>query len=109
MQRPDPAQMAERRAETCAPPCSFGREHQDAALRAFVALSSRREALRDRMRGGQRQAMAQMTTPQRLEQARARMGERHGLRPPRPGDLSFYAQPPVPAEGLRRHSRAAVT
>jgi len=91
MHRPDPARMAERRAEHLRAALQL-RPEQDAALRAFVAAQRPPEGFRERRRG-ERPAMAQATTPQKLERARARMAERQAAFDRRAqATLRFYAQ-----------------
>ena len=72
-QRPDPAQMAERRAQRLRDTLQL-RPDQEPALRAFVAASApqrqRGEMRRDR------QELRNLTTPQRLDRMQARMSER---------------------------------
>ncbi|RAK57433.1 Spy/CpxP family protein refolding chaperone [Phenylobacterium deserti] len=71
--RPDPAQMAERRAQRLRDTLQL-RADQEPALRAFVADSTPQ-----RQRGRMRQdrgEMRNLTTPQRLDRMQARMVER---------------------------------
>jgi Spy/CpxP family protein refolding chaperone len=91
MQRPDPAQRIERRAEHLRAALQL-RPEQDAALRAFVETQRPPQGARQRMRG-QRHEMAQATTPQRLERQRERMAERQAQFDRRAqATLRFYAQ-----------------
>ena len=69
--RPDPAAMAARRAEHLRAALQL-RPDQEPALKAY--LDAGRPA--ERPAPGARQAMAGMTTPQRLDVARTRMTER---------------------------------
>ena len=69
--RPDPAAMAARRAEHLRAALQL-RPDQEPALKAFLDASKRDERP-DRMN---REQLAAMTTPQRLDAARARMTER---------------------------------
>lgn len=69
--RPDPAAMAARRAEHLRAALQL-RPDQEPALKAFLDASKRDERP-DRMN---REQLSAMTTPQRLDAARARMTER---------------------------------
>jgi hypothetical protein len=71
--RADPAAMAARRAERLRDVLQL-RPEQEPALRSF--LESNRPPGGMGGRRGDRQAMAQMTTPQRLDAQRARLTER---------------------------------
>src|SRR5436190_15320252 len=72
--RPDPAQMAERRAQHLRDTLQL-RPEQEPALRAFVD-ASRPSGDRMGRRGGDRQELQALSTPERLDRARARMIER---------------------------------
>jgi hypothetical protein len=74
MARHDPAQMAAKRAERLRAVLQL-KPGQEAALNAYVAAMKPPEGRREAMRG-QRQAMAQMTTPQRLDRMQAMMSQR---------------------------------
>lgn len=69
--RPDPAAMAARRADHLRAALQL-RPDQEPALKAYLDASKPPE----RAGPGDRQAMGGMTTPQRLDAARARMTER---------------------------------
>lgn len=73
-QRMSPEQRAERRAEHLRTVLQL-RPEQEPALRTFLSASQRSPGDRGKMRG-QRQEMAQMTTPQRLDRMAERMRER---------------------------------
>lgn len=89
-QRPDPAQMAEQRAQRLRDTLQL-RPDQEPALRAFLAASTRQpDAQRARPDRAARQAM---TTPQRLDQMEQRMGERQArFRQVAEATRRFYAQ-----------------
>lgn len=77
MQRPDPAQMAERHAQRLRDTLQL-RPEQEPALKAYVASL---QSLRPQPPGGPRAGRpdpAARTTPQRLDEARQRMAERQG-------------------------------
>jgi len=87
-ERPDPAAMAERRAERLRAALQL-RPDQEPALKAFVG-AMKPGARADR---GQRPAMAQMSTPQRLDAMRARAAERLARLDQRiAATKTFYAQ-----------------
>jgi Spy/CpxP family protein refolding chaperone len=91
MQRPDPAERAERRAEHLRAALQL-RPEQDAALRAFIDAQRPPEGARERMQD-RRQADGPMTTPQRLDQMRQRMAQRQAQFERRAdATLRFYAQ-----------------
>lgn len=72
--RMSPEQRAERRAEHLRTVLQL-RPEQEPALRTFLSASQRSPGDREKMRG-QRQEMAQLTTPQRLDRMAERMRER---------------------------------
>ena len=87
-ERPDPAAMAERRAERLRAALQL-RPDQEPALKAFVGAMKPGA----RSERGQRQAMAQMSTPQRLDAMRARAVERLARLDQRiAATKAFYAQ-----------------
>lgn len=90
-QRPDPAQMAERRAERLRAVLQL-RPDQEPALRALIAATQPPPGERERWRG-QREAMARLPTPERLDRMAARMNE-HAARFRQHADAikRFYAQ-----------------
>ena len=71
--RPDPAQMAERRAQHLRDTLQL-RPEQEPALRAFIEAS---RPSGDRMgRRGERQELGALSTPERLDRSRDRMAQR---------------------------------
>lgn len=89
--RMSPEQRAERRAEHLRTVLQL-RSEQEPALRAYLDTAKRSPMDREKMRG-QRQQMAQMTTPQRLDQMSARMKERQARFEQRSAATKrFYAQ-----------------
>lgn len=87
--RPDPAAMAERRAEHLRAALQL-RPDQEGALKTYLDARKRPEGLRER---GGSERMAQMTTPQRLDAARTRMTERMAQFDQRAAATKrFYAQ-----------------
>jgi len=87
--RPDPAQMAERRAQHLRDTLQL-RPDQDAALRAYIEASRP-----DFHRGerGERGEARTMTTPERLDRMRARMAEHQAAFERRAeATKRFYAQ-----------------
>jgi hypothetical protein len=91
--RPDPAQMAERRAQHLRDTLQL-RPDQDAALRAYVE-ASRPNFHRDERGGprGERGEARAMTTPERLDRMRARMAEHQAAFERRAeATKRFYAQ-----------------
>lgn len=90
-QRPDPAQMAQRRAERLRAVLQL-RPEQEPALRAYVDALRPDPAKMERRRAERTQA-AQLTTPQRLDRMQARMAERQAQFA-RKADATkrFYAQ-----------------
>lgn len=86
--RPDPAAMAARRAEHLRATLQL-RPDQEPALKAFLEAGKPAE----RPARGDRQATANLTTPQRLDAARARMTERMARFDQRAAATKrFYAQ-----------------
>lgn len=90
-QHMDPAQMAERRAQRLRDTLQL-RPDQEPALRALTAALQPPPGEREHMRE-ERQAMAQLTTPQRLDRMGQRMNE-HAARFRQHADAikRFYAQ-----------------
>lgn len=87
--RPDPAAMAERRAERLRAVLQL-RPDQEAALKTYLEAGKRPEGARQR---GERARLAEMTTPQRLDAARTRMTERMARFDQRAAATKrFYAQ-----------------
>jgi len=89
--RPDPAQMAERRAQHLRDTLQL-RPEQEPALRAFIEAS---RPTGDRMgrRGGDRQEFQALSTPERLDRARDRMAQRMAAFDRRAAATKrFYAQ-----------------
>lgn len=74
MARHDPAQMAARRTEHLRAALQL-RPDQEAALGSFVAAMKPPAGAREAMRG-QREEMARLTTPQRLDRMKAMMTKR---------------------------------
>lgn len=72
--RMSPEDRAERRAEHLRAALQL-RPEQEPALRTYLSSRQRAPGDRERMRG-QRQEMAQLTTPERLDRMSARMRER---------------------------------
>jgi hypothetical protein len=90
-QRPDPAQMAERHAEHLRALLQL-RPDQEPALRALVAALQPSAARMER-REGERDALRQATTPERLDRMQARLAERQGEFARRADAIKrFYAQ-----------------
>jgi len=90
-QRPDPAQMAERRAERLRAVLQL-RPDQEPALRALIAATQPPPGERERWRGD-REAMARLSTPERLDRIAARMNERATrFRQHADATKRFYAQ-----------------
>lgn len=90
-QRPDPAQMAERRAERLRAVLQL-RPDQEPALRALMAASQPDRAKWERRRQ-ERAQMRNLTTPQRLDRMQARMSERQAAFAKRAEAIRrFYAQ-----------------
>ncbi len=88
MQRPDPAQMAERHAQHLRDTLQLRRD-QEPALNAFVAAMQPSTA----EQGRGREAMRGLTTPQRLDRMQARMAERETrFRRQSEAIRRFYAQ-----------------
>ena len=73
-QRPDPAQIAQRRAEHLKTVLQL-RPDQEPALNAFVN-AMKPDPAKMAQRRTERRETAQLTTPQRLDRAQARMAER---------------------------------
>ena len=73
-QRPDPAQMAQRRAEHLKAVLQL-RSDQEPALNAFINAMKPDPAKMAQRRAARRET-ANLTTPQRLDRAQARMAER---------------------------------
>lgn len=73
-QRPDPAQMAQRHAEKLRAVLQL-RPDQEPALTAFLA-ALRPDPAQMAQRRAERSETANLTTPQRLDRAQARMAER---------------------------------
>lgn len=73
-ERLSPEQRLERRAERLRAVLQL-RPEQEPALRAYLSALRPPAGARERMRG-ERQAMAELTTPERLDRRRARMEER---------------------------------
>lgn len=91
MQGRDPAQMAEQHAQRLRDALQL-RPDQEPALRALTASMQPSEADRQRMRG-EREAMRNLTTPQRLDRMQAMMGEREArFRQHAEAIKRFYAQ-----------------
>lgn len=89
--RGDPAQMAERRAAHLRAVLQL-RPDQEPALRALMD-ASRPDAAAMRRRGGDRDEMRNLTTPQRLDRMQARMAERQAAFTRRADAIRrFYAQ-----------------
>lgn len=90
---PDPAKLAERKAEHLRAALQL-RPDQEPALKAFVdATSHDHGSRRDHDRRGPRADRDALTTPQRLDQARARMAERQAAFERRAeATKRFYAQ-----------------
>jgi Spy/CpxP family protein refolding chaperone len=88
--RPDPAQMAERRAQHLRDTLQL-RPEQEPALRAFIDAA---RPSGDRMgRRGGREDFSALSTPERLDRARARMVERMAAFDRRAAATKrFYAQ-----------------
>lgn len=90
-QRMTPEQRAERKAEHLRTVLQL-RPEQEPALRAFLSSSGPKGGEREKMRG-QRQEMAQMTTPQRLDKMAERMAERQArFQQHAAATKRFYAQ-----------------
>jgi Spy/CpxP family protein refolding chaperone len=90
-QRPDPAQMAERRAEHLRAVLQL-RPEQEPALRALIAALQPDPAKMEQRRQ-ERGEMRNLTTPQRLDRAQARMAERQAAFTRRAEAVrKFYAQ-----------------
>jgi hypothetical protein len=90
-QRPDPAQMAERRTERLRAILQL-RPEQEPALRALIAaLQPSPEQMQRRM--AERGEAANLTTPQRLDRMQARLAERQARFAQRADAIKrFYAQ-----------------
>ena len=89
--RPDPAQMAERHAERLRAVLQL-RPDQEPALRALIA-ASQPDPAKMAQRRQERAAMRNLTTPQRLDRAQARMAERQAAFAKRADAVRrFYAQ-----------------
>jgi hypothetical protein len=93
MQRPDPAQMAERRAQRLRDTLQL-RPEQEPALRAFVSALQPQGDRMNRMRGDRGGPEARtLTTPERLDRMRARLAERQAAFERRADATKrFYAQ-----------------
>jgi Spy/CpxP family protein refolding chaperone len=93
--RPDPAQMAERRAQHLRDTLQL-RPDKDAALRAYIEASRpnvHRGERGDRGERGERGEARAMTTPERLDRMRARMAEHQAAFERRAeATKRFYAQ-----------------
>ncbi len=90
-QRMSPEERTAKRAEHLRATLQL-RADQEPALRAFLDSGRKPDADRGKFRE-QRQAMAQMTTPQRLDQMKARMTERQARFDQRAAATKrFYAQ-----------------
>lgn len=90
-QRPDPAQMAQRRAEHLRAVLQL-RPDQEPALRALIDASRPDPAKMERRRA-ERAEMRELTTPQRLDRMQARMAERQAAFAKRADAVRrFYAQ-----------------
>jgi len=90
-QRPDPAQMAERHAQRLRDALQL-RPDQEPALRQLTAALQPPAGERERMRQ-EREAMAQLTTPQRLDRMAQRMNDRAArFRQHADAIKRFYAQ-----------------
>lgn len=90
-QRMSPEERTAKRAEHLRATLQL-RADQEPALRAFLDSGGKPDADRGKFRE-QRQAMAQMTTPQRLDQMKARMTERQARFDQRAAATKrFYAQ-----------------
>ncbi len=90
-ERPDPAAMAERRAQRLRDGLQLT-PRQEPALQAFIASMKPPEGARGKM-GGHRQEMAGLTTPQRLDHMKARMVERQARFDQRAAAVKrFYAE-----------------
>ncbi|RAK59294.1 hypothetical protein DJ021_05490 [Phenylobacterium hankyongense] len=90
-QRPDPAQMAERRAQRLRDALQL-RPDQEPALRALVAASARPPGEHER-RGGERGEARALTTPERLDRMQARLAEHDArFRQRAEATKRFYAQ-----------------
>jgi Spy/CpxP family protein refolding chaperone len=90
-QRPDPAQMAERHAQRLRDALQL-RPDQEPALRQLVTALQPPAGERERLRQ-ERGAMAQLTTPQRLDRMAERMNERAArFRQHADAIKRFYAQ-----------------
>jgi Spy/CpxP family protein refolding chaperone len=90
-QRPDPAQMAERRAQRLRDALQL-RPDQEPALRQLTTALQPPAGERERMRQ-EREGMAQLTTPQRLDRMAERMNERAArFRQHADAIKRFYAQ-----------------
>ena len=86
----DPAARAEQRAQHLRAALQL-RPDQEPALRALMASMKPPEGLREKMRG-RRAEMAGLTTPERLDRMRARMGERQAAFDQRAAAIKrFYA------------------
>ncbi|MFN3521014.1 MAG: Spy/CpxP family protein refolding chaperone [Phenylobacterium sp.] len=87
----DPAEMAARMTERLKTMLQL-RPEQEPALNAYVAAMKPPEGARQAMRG-QRQEMAKLTTPERLERMKAMMARRQAEFDKRAAaTLRFYAQ-----------------
>jgi protein CpxP len=90
--RPDPAQMAERRAQHLRDTLQL-RPEQDAALRAYIEASRPQFQRGDRGQRGERGEVRAMTTPERLDRMRTRMAEHQAAFERRAeATKRFYAQ-----------------
>lgn len=90
-ERPDPAAMAERRAQHLRDVLQLT-PRQEPALQTFLAAMKPPEGARGQMRQ-HRQEMAGLTTPQRLDRMKARMAERQARFDQRAAAVKrFYAE-----------------
>lgn len=90
MARPDPAAMAQRRAERLRDVLQL-RPDQEPALRAFTEAMRPPEGLRERMME-RRQEMRELSTPERLDRMKAHMAERQAAFDRRAAAIKrFYA------------------
>jgi protein CpxP len=91
-QRPDPAQMAERRAQRLRDALQL-RPDQEPALRALIAATAHPPGEHEGRGGEERGEARNLTTPQRLDRMQARLAERDArFRQHAEATKRFYAQ-----------------